>query len=216
MAQVFHHSTNLISRLSVYGAFVVIIAAGFVPWLIDRSPYNTEQNVPREQPIPFSHRHHANELGIDCRYCHTSVEQSAFAGLPPTETCMTCHSQIWKTSPTLEPVRASFRDDTSIQWTRVNALPEFVYFDHSIHIAKGIGCTTCHGPIGEMTITWAATQMKMGWCLDCHRQPEKYVRPKDQVFSVSYQPPPDQLELGRRLVKEYKIDSLQDCVTCHR
>ena len=216
MAQVFHHSTNLISRLTVYGAFAAIIAAGFVPWLIDRSPYNTEQNVPREQPIPFSHRHHANELGIDCRYCHTSVEQSAFAGLPPTETCMTCHSQIWKTSPMLEPVRASFRNDTSIQWTRVNALPEFVYFDHSIHISKGIGCTTCHGPIGEMTITWAATQMKMGWCLDCHRQPEKYVRPKDQVFSVSYQPPPNQLELGRRLVKEYKIYSLQDCVTCHR
>ena len=216
MAQVFHHSTNLISRLSIYGAFVVIIAAGFVPWLIDRSPYNTEQNVPREQPIPFSHRHHANELGIDCRYCHTSVEQSAFAGLPPTETCMTCHSQIWKTSPMLEPVRASFRDDRSIEWTRVNALPEFVYFDHSIHVAKGIGCTTCHGPIGDMTITWAATQMKMGWCLDCHRQPEKYVRPKDQVFSVSYQPPSNQLELGRRLVQEYKIYSLQDCVTCHR
>ena len=216
MPQVFHHSTNLISRLSIYGAFVLILIGGFVPWLVDRSPYVTQQDVPRDQPVPFSHRHHANELGIDCRYCHTSVEKSSFAGLPPTETCMTCHSQIWKNSPMLEPVRASFRDDRSIEWVRVNALPEFVYFDHGIHVAKGIGCTTCHGPIGSMTLTWAAAELKMGWCLDCHRNPEKYVRPKEEVFSISYRPPANQRELGRRLVKEYGISSLQDCVTCHR
>ena len=216
MPQIFHHSTNLISRLSIYSAFVLIVVVGFVPWLVDRSPYETGQDVPREQPVPFSHRHHANELGIDCRYCHTSVEKSSFAGLPPTETCMTCHSQIWKNSSMLEPVRASLREGQSIEWVRVNALPEFVYFDHSIHIAKGIGCTTCHGPIGSMTLTWAGAQMKMGWCLDCHRNPEKYVRPKDEVFSISYRPPANQLELGRKLVKQYGISSLQDCVTCHR
>lgn len=216
MGQVFNHSTNLISRLSVYGGFLAIIAAGFVPWLIDRSPYVTEQNVPREQPVPFSHRHHANDLGIDCRYCHTSVEKSPFAGLPATEICMTCHSQIWTNSSMLAPVRDSYRTNTSIPWVRVNALPEFVYFDHSIHIAKGIGCTTCHGPIGSMSLTYAGAELKMSWCIDCHRAPEKYVRPKEDVFSISYQPPRDQLALGRRLVKEYKIQSLTDCVTCHR
>jgi len=216
MPQVFNHSTNLISRLSVYGGFVGILIAVFVPWLIDRSPYVTEQNVPREQPVPFSHRHHANELGIDCRYCHTSVEKSAFAGLPDTQTCMTCHSQIWKNSQMLEPVRASLRENQPIQWVRVNALPEFVYFDHHIHVAKGIGCTTCHGPVGSMSLTWAAAELKMSWCIDCHRNPEEYVRPKSEVFSISYKPPRDQLALGKRLVKEYKIYSLTDCVTCHR
>jgi len=172
--------------------------------------------VPKVQPVPFSHRHHTAELGIDCRYCHTSVEESSFAGLPPTETCMTCHSQIWKNSPMLEPVRQSFREDRSIEWIRVNALPEFVYFDHSIHVAKGIGCTTCHGPVGSMPLTWAQNSLKMSWCLDCHRHPENNVRPKDQVFSVAYQPPANQTELGTKLVKEYKIYSLTDCWTCHR
>jgi Cytochrome c7 and related cytochrome c/Class III cytochrome C family len=216
MAQVFHHSTNLISRLTVYGFFLLVILGGFVPYLIDRSPYVTEANVPKVQPVPFSHRHHTAELGIDCRYCHTSVEESSFAGLPPTETCMTCHSQIWRNSPMLEPVHQSFLQNQSIKWVRVNALPGFVYFDHSIHIAKGIGCTTCHGPIGTMPLTWAENSLKMSWCLDCHRHPENNVRPKDQVFSLSYQPPANQAELGKRLVKEYKIYSLTDCYTCHR
>ena len=123
----------------------------------------------RQQPVPFSHRHHAGELGIDCRYCHTSVEKSSFAGVPPTQTCMTCHSQIWTNSSMLEPVRASYRTDKSLAWTRVNALPDFVYFDHSIHVAKGIGCTTCHGPIAEMPLTYRAGTLYMSWCLDCHR-----------------------------------------------
>ena len=136
-----------------------------------------------QQPVPFSHKHHAGELGIDCRYCHTSVEKSSFAGLPPTQTCMTCHSQIWTNASMLEPVRASYRDDKSIAWTRVNALPDFVYFDHSIHVSKGVGCTTCHGPIAEMPLTWTAGTLYMQWCLECHREPEKYVRPKSEVFN---------------------------------
>ena len=216
MPQVFHHSTNLISRLTVYGFFAFLIVLGFVPFLVDRSAYNTEENVPKVQPVPFSHRHHANELGIDCRYCHTSVETSSFAGLPPTETCMTCHSQIWKNSPMLEPVRESFRTDRSLEWIRVNELPQFVYFNHSIHVNKGIGCTTCHGPIGQMPLTWAENSMKMSWCLDCHRHPENNVRPRDQVFSISYQPPANQAEIGKQLVKQYNIYSLTDCYTCHR
>src|ERR1700757_3633612 len=149
MPQVFHHSTNLISRLTIYGFFLLVIIGGFIPYWIDGSPYVTEANGPKVQPVPFSHRHHTAELGIDCRYCHTSVEESSFAGMPPTETCMTCHSQIWSNSPMLEPVRRSLGTNTPIEWTRVYNLPDYVYFDHSIHIYKGIGCSTCHGQVDQ-------------------------------------------------------------------
>jgi hypothetical protein len=216
MGQFFNRASNLVFKVVIIVGVLLTPALFFLPWFIDRSPYVTYQDVPRNQPVPFSHRHHANELGIDCRYCHTSVEKSSFAGLPATEICMTCHSEIWKNSSMLEPIRASYRDNVPIHWTRVNMLPEFVYFDHSIHIAKGIGCTTCHGPIGNMTLTWAGGEMKMGWCLNCHRDPAAYVRPRDQVFNVNYAPPANQRELGKRLVKEYGIYSLTDCVTCHR
>ena len=219
MAQIFHHSTNLISRLSIYGGVFFIAALGGALYSVELSPYYTDVNVPREQPVPFSHKHHVGELGIDCRYCHTSVEKSSFAGLPPTQTCMTCHSQIWTNAAMLEPVRASYRDDKSLAWTRVNALPDFVYFDHSIHVAKGVGCTTCHGPIAEMPITWRANSLYMEWCLNCHRQPQKFVRPKEEVFNPHYEPPHNQEELGRKLVAEYKIQNpreLTSCFTCHR
>jgi Cytochrome c7 and related cytochrome c/Class III cytochrome C family len=216
MAQVFHRSSNMISRASILGAVLFLGGLSCALWGITMSPWYTEQNVTRQQPVPFSHRHHAGELGIDCRYCHTSVDKSSFAGLPPTQTCMTCHSQIWTNASMLEPVRASYRTDQSISWTRVNALPDFVYFDHSIHVSKGIGCTSCHGPIAEMPLTYRAGTLYMSWCLECHRQPEKYVRPKAEVFNPFYKPPANQLELGRQLVKEYKIQSLQYCSTCHR
>lgn len=216
MAQIFHRSTNTLSRLSIYGAVFILVALGYAGYAVSRSPYFTEVNVARDQPVPFSHKHHAGELGIDCRYCHTSVENSSFAGLPPTATCMTCHSQIWANSPMLEPVRASYRNDQSLEWVRVNALPDFVYFNHSIHLKKGIGCTTCHGPIGEMPLTWRANTLQMDWCLDCHRQPEWYVRPRELVFNAGYKPPADQLALGRKLVEEYKIQKLTNCSTCHR
>jgi hypothetical protein len=159
------------------------------------------------------------ELGIDCRYCHTSVEKSSFAGLPPTQTCMTCHSQIWTNAPMLEPVRASYRDNQSISWIRVNALPDYVYFNHSIHVAKGVGCTTCHGPIAQMPLTYKANTLYMGWCLDCHRQPEKNLRPKSEVFNPNYVQPANQMELGAQLAKEYHLQplkTLQSCSTCHR
>jgi hypothetical protein len=229
MPQIFHRSANLISRLSIVGAVVFLGVLTYALYAIALSPWYTDQYVTRQQPVPFSHRHHAGELGIDCRYCHTSVENSSFAGLPPTQTCMTCHSQIWTNASMLEPVRASYRNDSSLAWTRVNALPQFVYFDHSIHISKGIGCTTCHGPMGEMPLTYREGTLYMSWCLDCHRQPEKFVRPRSEVFNPFYQPPSgtnavmfggvkytDQLAMGRRAVKEYKIDSLQYCDTCHR
>jgi hypothetical protein len=216
MAQVFHHSTNTLSRVSLFGGIFII---GFLVWAwaeLNASHYATRAKVPVEQPVPFSHEHHVGGLGIDCRYCHTSVENSSFAGIPPTKTCMNCHSQIWINAPMLEPVRQSFRTDQSIRWIRVHDLPDYVYFNHSIHVAKGVGCTTCHGQIDKMPLTWQEESLQMSWCLDCHRHPEEYVRPKSEVFSVQYQPPPNHVEIGRNLVKEYGIRSLTSCSTCHR
>ena len=175
-----------------------------------------QADTARDQPVPFSHAHHVAGIGIDCRYCHTSVEFSATAGIPPTKTCMNCHSQIWNQSPALEPVRASFRSGQSIEWTRVHDLPDFAYFNHSAHVSKGVGCTTCHGPVDRMPLMWQYSSLQMEWCLDCHRAPEKYVRPKEEVFSVAWQPPPDQIEQGRALVKAYGIQTRTSCSACHR
>jgi hypothetical protein len=216
MGQVFHRSTNTIARLTIYGAAFLIAALGWAVYELSASPYVTDMNVAKDQPVPFSHKHHAGELGIDCRYCHTAVETSSSAGMPPTQTCMTCHSQIWVNSPMLDPVRASYRDDKSIQWVRVNTVPDFVYFNHSIHVSKGIGCTTCHGPVADMPLTWRANTLQMSWCIDCHRNPENYVRLKSEVFNAHYSAPANQTELGLMLVKKYKIQSLTNCSTCHR
>jgi Cytochrome c7 and related cytochrome c len=216
MAQIFQRSTNTISRVSIYGAVILIAVLGYAANLVNGTAYVTEVHNARPQPVPFSHKHHVGELGLDCRYCHTSVEESSSAGMPPTQTCMACHSQIWTNAAILEPVRASYRDSTPISWTRVNALPDFVYFNHSIHVAKGVGCTTCHGPVGEMNITWRENSLYMRWCLECHNAPEKYLRPKSEVFNAFYQPPSDQETLGRKLMIEYKVQKLTNCTTCHR
>ncbi|HEY6213526.1 MAG TPA: cytochrome c3 family protein [Vicinamibacterales bacterium] len=216
MPQIFHRSANTISRVSIFGA--IFFVAGFFGLLdeVNRSPWVTEAHVAREQPIQFSHERHVAGNGIDCRYCHTSVEDSAFAGIPPTKTCMNCHSQIFANSPFLEPVRESFRSGKSIAWTRVHDLPDFVYFDHSIHLHKGVGCTTCHGQVDRMPLLWNEKSLQMEWCIDCHRHPEQYVRPRADLFRVDYVPPSDQLQLGRRLVAEYQIQKLTSCSTCHR
>lgn len=219
MAQIFHPIANALARLSiVLGAGLVV--GGLVSLdLLTRSPYTTEVHVPRDQPVAFSHKHHAN-MGIDCRYCHTSVEDAAFAGIPPTKTCMNCHSMIFAESPALEPVRESWKTGKSLQWTRVHDLPQFVYFNHSIHVNKGVGCSTCHGPVDEMPLMQKQNTLYMGWCLDCHRQPEKFVRPKSEIFNMAWQAPANQLEVGAQLVKEYKIDTDQNrmlnCTLCHR
>lgn len=216
MAQIFHPSTNTLSKVSIFGALFIIAAVVFAVAAANRSPYATQVFVARQQPVQFSHKHHAGGMGIDCRTCHTTVETSAFAGVPPTETCMACHSQIWADSPMLEPVRASFRSGRSIEWTRVHDLPDFVYFDHSIHVKKGVGCSTCHGRVDLMPLMWRTETLHMEWCLDCHRQPERYVRPRAAVFQMDYQQPADQLELGRKLMKEYNIQRMTNCWTCHR
>jgi hypothetical protein len=214
MAQIFHRVTNTLSRVTIFGA---VFIAGFVLWVIGgivRSPYVTNQGIEREQPVPFSHQHHVGGLGIDCRYCHTSVETSNFAGIPPTQTCMNCHAQIWTNASMLEPVRASFATNRPIVWARVHHLPDFVHFNHSIHVNKGVGCSTCHGRIDRMSLTYQASPLTMEWCLDCHRDPAKYVRPRDQVFNMAYTAK-NQQELGPQLVRAYNIQSLTACSTCH-
>lgn len=193
-----------------------MIGSLWIGYEIVRSPYEMGQNTPREQPVPFSHEHHAGGLGLDCRFCHVTVEDSSFADIPPTSICMHCHSQLWTVAPALAPVRESYRTGLSIQWTRVYALPDYVYFDHSIHVHKGFGCATCHGRVDQMPLTWQAVPLTMEWCLDCHRHPEAYIRPRSEVFNMQYKPPSDQQELGRRLVHEYGVEKRTSCSVCHR
>lgn len=203
----------------MYGAVFFVVFISWAGYQLDRSHWTTRQHVPREQPIPFSHAHHVGGEGFDCRYCHTSVENSSFAGLPATEICMNCHSQIWRTSPTLEPVRDSYRTGESISWTRVHDLPDYVYFNHSIHVAKGVGCESCHGRVDRMPLMLQENSLQMEWCLNCHRHPERYVRPKEFVTTMGYTPAGDQEEIGKRLVQEYHIQdarTLTSCSTCHR
>jgi hypothetical protein len=230
--QIFHRSANVISRVSIYGAIFTLALALWACIQFQRSPYVTYAGVARPQPAPFSHQHHVAALGIDCRYCHTSVETSSFAGIPPTKTCMNCHSQIWTAAPMLEPVRDSFRTGKSLVWNRVNDLPDFVYFDHSIHVNKGVGCNTCHGPVDRMPLMFNHASLQMEWCIECHRGPEKNLRPREQVFNMRYQQPTtdlpvvvdgksftDQLALGTYLVGKYHLRTVMDitsCSTCHR
>jgi hypothetical protein len=230
--QIFHRSANVISRLSIYTG---ILTTAFVLWAcieFQRSPYVTYAGEVRPQPVPFSHEHHVAALGIDCRYCHTSVEASSFAGIPPTKTCMNCHSQMWASAPLLEPVRESYRTGRSLLWNRVNDLPDFVYFDHSIHINKGVGCNTCHGPVDRMPLMFNDASLQMEWCIECHRGPYKNLRPRDQVFNMRYQQPTsdlpvvvdgkaftEQMALGKYLAQKYHLRSELDitsCNTCNR
>lgn len=239
--QIFHRSTNTVAKVSIFGAVFFI---GFFGWIYStllRSSYVTGQEIVLKQPVPFSHDHHVAGLGIDCRYCHSSVEVSNSAGMPSSETCMNCHRQIWTNADLLEPVRSSFANDTPIVWQRVHDLPDFVYFNHSVHVAKGIGCASCHGQVDRMPLMFQQASLQMEWCLSCHRDPGKSVRPKEEVFNLNWdptdpdsykkymQPPPaaasdpewapskaDVQALQAKLVKEYNIQSLTSCSTCHR
>src|ERR1700683_1756271 len=217
MPQIFNSDTNSLARVSIVVALAVVVGGGVALFeLIANSSYATRQGDAREQPIPFSHAHHVGSMGIDCRYFPTSVENSDFSVVPPTKTCMNCHSQIWIDSPTLEPVRESFRTNSSIRWTEVYDLPDYVYFNHSIHVKKGVGCETCHGRIDTQALTYQQPSLQMRWCLDCHRNPENYRRPRDQITTMGYVPKEPQAELGARLVKEYHVQKLETCWTCHR
>jgi len=215
MAQLFHRSTNTLSKVTIFGAVFFLAGTLWGLTLLDRSSYMTHAGVVLQQPVPFSHDHHVSAIGIDCRYCHTSVENAAFAGMPPTATCMNCHSQIWAQSPMLEPVRASMKSGEPIRWTRVHNLPDFVYFDHSIHLAKGIGCVSCHGRVDRMPLLYKGASLKMEFCLDCHRDPAANVRPRDQVFNLGWTPPPGFPAERTALAEKYAVKSVTHCSACH-
>ena len=219
MAQLFSPRANTHSRVIIFGAIAFVCAAGWATSEIYWSPYTTDVDVPLNQPVPFSHQHHVGDDGIDCRYCHTTVEKSSFAGLPSTDTCMTCHSQIWKDTPMLAPVRESLASNRPLQWNRVDDLPDYVYFNHSIHVAKGIGCSTCHGRVDQMPLIRKTQTLYMKWCLDCHRAPQKYIRPRDKIYDMAWQRPEDRHREGEKLVRQYHVDTsgrLTNCGTCHR
>ena len=217
MPQQFPKGANSLARATLAGAVALLVAAGWIGWWINQSPYLNSQGVPIDQPIPFSHQHHVSSDGLDCRYCHTSVEVSANAGMPDTQTCMTCHSHIWKDAPMLNPLRVSLASGRPLRWRRVYDLPQYVFFDHSIHVRGGVGCVTCHGRVDQMPITWRATRPHMSQCMECHQHPERYLRPRSEVFDMDYAPPRNQDEFGRRLMRNYRIDPkvLSNCSTCH-
>ena len=216
MAQVFRRSANAVAKGSLLiGAFLAA-GAGWAVFSLAKSGYVTRQGLVLEQPVPFSHDHHVGQIGIDCRYCHTAVETTAAAGIPPTATCMNCHNQLWTNAQLLEPIRASFKDNVPIEWNRVNDLPDFVYFNHSIHVAKGVACTTCHGPVDKMPLMYQGQPLTMKWCLDCHRDPVKNLRPREEVTNVNWQPPADLAAQQAIWAEMHKVQSKVSCSTCHR
>jgi hypothetical protein len=218
MAQIFHRSANNIAKTSIVLAVILGGLAFYVVMQIARSSYVTGKYLEKQQPVQFSHKHHTGDDGIDCRYCHTTVETTATAGMPPTQTCMNCHSQIWADSPYLEPVRASFRENKPIEWERVHDLPEYVYFNHSIHVNKGVGCSSCHGDVANMPAVYQVNTLQMEWCLSCHRNTEANIRPKSEIYNTAWvnDLTPDE---RRALTEQYRIrpaEMLTSCSTCHR
>jgi hypothetical protein len=218
MAQIFRRSSNTIARITVVCGVLAPFGLAWATYVVYWSPWTTRVGEEIPQPVPFSHKHHVQDDGIDCRYCHTSVEKSGFAGIPSTEICMTCHSQLWTQAPALAPVRESLATGERLRWNRVHDLPDFVFFDHSIHVAKGIGCSTCHGRVDEMPLTSKQQSLYMKWCLDCHSDPAQLIRPRSEVFNMAWQPPSTQHIDGAKLLRQYHVDptTLQDCSTCHR
>jgi hypothetical protein len=217
MAAIFDQSANLAAKLILACATLLVVALIGWWWFWPQSDYARHVSWIVEQPIPFSHEHHVGGLGIDCRFCHTSVEVSSTAGLPPTYTCMTCHSQIWTNAALLGPVRDSLAEGKAIVWNRVNDLPDYVYFNHSIHIAKGVGCSSCHGEVDRMALTYTAKTLTMQFCLDCHRDPGPNLRPKDQVYDTEWRRTED-TPSPETLLADYRIGArnLTDCSICHR
>lgn len=213
MPQLFSRNAAFLMRFVLIAAPIALLGAGAVAFGWYRGTPPPVGSAPR-QPVPFDHHSHAR-AGIECRYCHSAVEQSAFAGIPSASVCMDCHQHIWQDSPLLTPVREAAAGRTSLKWLRVSRLPDHVIFDHSMHVAKGVGCDTCHGRVDQMREIASVQPFHMAWCLECHRNPERFVRPRDQVFNMAWQEPPDRQQLGRQLVEEYRIRRATDCSVCH-
>jgi hypothetical protein len=189
MAQIFDRSSNGLARMSLVLTGLIVIALGVTLDELQRSPWVTRQGQRPDQPVPFSHKHHVSGLGLQCQYCHVTVEKSSYAGIPPTKTCMNCHAQIWTNAQLLEPVRQSWASGESLQWTKVHDLPDYVYFSHEIHVSKGLGCSSCHGRVDQMPLMYAQNTLQMEWCLDCHRNPVKNLRPTTEVYNMAWEAP---------------------------
>ncbi len=189
MAQIFERSSNALARMSLVLTGLIVIALGVTLDQLQRSPWVTRQGQRPDQPVPFSHKHHVQGLGLQCQYCHTTVEKSSYAGIPPTKTCINCHAQIWTNAQLLEPVRLSWASGQSIPWIKVHDLPDYVFFNHSIHVAKGIGCATCHGRVDQMPLMYAQNTLQMEWCLNCHRNPAKNLRPTSEIYNMAWEEP---------------------------
>jgi hypothetical protein len=189
MPQIFDRSSNALARMSLVLTGLIVIALGVTLDQLQRSPWVTRQGQRPDQPVPFSHKHHVQGLGLQCQYCHTTVEKSSYAGIPPTRTCMNCHSQIWTNAALLEPVRNSWATGQSLPWTRVHDLPDYVFFNHEIHVNKGVGCETCHGRVDEMPLMYQQNTLQMEWCLDCHRNPAKNLRPTSEIYNMAWAKP---------------------------
>jgi len=221
MAQVFHPGANTIAKSSIVGALIGVFTLGMALYAVNIN-YGTNLYVPIEQPVQFSHKHHVGDDGIDCRYCHTSVDKAAYAGIPPTQTCMSCHSQLWSDAPMLQTVQESYRSGKPIVWKKVHDLPDYAYFNHSVHVNKGVACVTCHGQVDNMPQTWKVKTLAMSWCVDCHREPQKSLRPPEFVYSMTWKPPADKAlrdAMQAKLMKDGKIRSahqLTNCSICHR
>ncbi|MBK8048253.1 MAG: cytochrome c3 family protein [Anaerolineales bacterium] len=218
MSQIFHRRANTVARISLFVVISLLVGLAAIAYLLINSPVVTGVRIARTQPVAYSHALHVGELGLDCRYCHTPVEVSNTAGIPPTETCMGCHAEIAPDSLALAPVRNSYAQNKPIEWVRVHNLPDYVYFNHAIHVKQGVGCETCHGRIDQMPVVAKTESMQMSWCLDCHRNPENHIRPRDAVLTMGWTAPTDQAEMGSTLVAEYGIEKarLMDCSVCHR
>ncbi|WP_347331430.1 hypothetical protein [Marinimicrobium locisalis] len=216
MAQLFRPRANAIVRLVMAAFFATTLIGACFAIALNHSPYLTGVGSTPEQPVPFSHKHHVGGLGIDCRYCHTSVEQSTFAGLPDTRTCMTCHSQLWTNAEMLEPVRESLKRDEPLRWQRVHNLADYVYFDHRAHVTNGVGCESCHGRVDKMPLTSQRAPLTMQWCLDCHRSPAPHLRGAEAITAMGH-PPPDSTT-QRQLMQQFDIEPerMSECDVCHR
>lgn len=216
MPALFPRSANHTFRALLGLGVIVLVGVPVLLMVWVRTPFVTGQHDAPAQPVEFSHQLHVKGFRIDCRYCHSTVERTAPAGMPSSQTCLPCHSQAWRSGRLFGPVRRSLVSGQPIPWIRVNRLPDFVYFDHAIHVNKGVGCETCHGRVDLMPRVQQAAPLTMGWCLDCHRNPEPRLRPVSEMTTMGYRPRESQAELGVQLARTYHVQRLVTCTACHR
>jgi hypothetical protein len=219
MGRLFAPWTDTAFRIALVAIVVGGALAITAPFVYMRTPYHDNREFPVDQPVQFDHRHHVKDDRIDCRFCHSGAEKSAYAGIPSTDVCMGCHSQVWNDSPMLEPVRRSYFSGEPLAWNRVHRVPDFVYFNHAAHVNKGVGCVSCHGRVDEMALAYPVAPLTMSWCLDCHRDPAPNLRPRTEIANMAWQRPATGeagLEYGRKLARELGVRSLTHCTACHR